>query len=87
LGDAASRRRPRLRCSGGHVHWNWGNNQFRKLILNAIVWTAALTSRLTEFPPAKSRSMTCSKITTTDPRDFNEKQRPPSSDARRMNGK
>ena len=27
-------------CSGGHVHWNWGNNQFRKLILNAVVWTA-----------------------------------------------
>lgn len=27
-------------CSGGHVHWNWGNDQFRKLILNAIVWTA-----------------------------------------------
>ena len=26
--------------SGGHVHWNWGNDQFRKLILNAIVWTA-----------------------------------------------
>lgn len=29
-------------CSGGHVHWNWGNNQFRKLFLNAIVWTAGL---------------------------------------------
>ncbi len=28
--------------SGGHVHWNWGNNQFRKLVLNAIVWTAGL---------------------------------------------
>jgi len=28
--------------SGGHVHWNWGNNQFRKLFLNAIVWTAGL---------------------------------------------
>ncbi|WLD10243.1 DUF1080 domain-containing protein [Planctellipticum variicoloris] len=27
-------------CSGGHVHWNWGNDQFRKLILNAIVWTS-----------------------------------------------
>lgn len=27
-------------CSGGHVHWNWGHDQFRKLILNAIVWTA-----------------------------------------------
>ena len=26
--------------SGGHVHWNWGNDQFRKLVLNAIVWTA-----------------------------------------------
>lgn len=29
-------------CTGGHVHWNWGNDQFRKLILNAIVWTAKL---------------------------------------------
>ena len=26
--------------SGGHFHWNWGNNNFRKLVLNAIVWTA-----------------------------------------------
>src|SRR5262249_3077824 len=23
-------------CTGGHVHWNWGNDNFRKLILNAI---------------------------------------------------
>jgi type 1 glutamine amidotransferase len=29
-------------CSGGHVHWNWGNDQFRKLFLNAAVWTAGL---------------------------------------------
>ncbi len=29
-------------CSGGHVHWNWGNDQFRKLILNAIVWTSGV---------------------------------------------
>jgi type 1 glutamine amidotransferase len=28
--------------SGGHDHWNWGNDQFRKLMLNAIVWTAGL---------------------------------------------
>jgi type 1 glutamine amidotransferase len=27
-------------CTGGHVHWNWGHDQFRKLILNAIAWTA-----------------------------------------------
>lgn len=26
--------------SGGHVHWNWGNPDFRKLVLNAIVWAA-----------------------------------------------
>jgi hypothetical protein len=24
------------------MHWNWGHNQFRKLFLNAIVWTAGL---------------------------------------------
>lgn len=29
-------------CTGGHVHWNWGNDQFRQLFLNAIVWTAGL---------------------------------------------
>lgn len=26
--------------TGGHVHWNWGNDDFRKLVLNAIVWAA-----------------------------------------------
>lgn len=26
--------------TGGHVHWNWGNREFRTLVLNAIVWTA-----------------------------------------------
>ncbi len=28
--------------TGGHVHWNWGNEQFRRLILNAIVWSAGV---------------------------------------------
>lgn len=28
--------------TGGHFHWNWGNNNFRKLVLNAIAWTAHL---------------------------------------------
>ncbi|MDP7277626.1 MAG: ThuA domain-containing protein [Planctomycetaceae bacterium] len=32
--------------TGGHNHWNWGHDQFRKLVLNAIVWTAKL-----EVPP------------------------------------
>lgn len=26
--------------TGGHFHWNWGNDDFRTLVLNAIVWTA-----------------------------------------------
>ena len=28
--------------SGGHYHSNWANDDFRKLMLNAIVWTAKL---------------------------------------------
>ncbi len=26
--------------TGGHFHWNWGDANFRRLVLNAIVWTA-----------------------------------------------
>ena len=26
--------------TGGHVHWNWGDDNFRKLVLNAIAWIA-----------------------------------------------
>lgn len=26
--------------TGGHFHWNWTNPNFRKLVLNAIVWCA-----------------------------------------------
>ncbi|MEX0867280.1 MAG: family 16 glycoside hydrolase [Pirellulales bacterium] len=26
--------------TGGHFHWNWGHDQFRKVVLNAITWTA-----------------------------------------------
>lgn len=64
-------------CSGGHVHWNWGNNQFRKLILNAIVWTAGA-----DVP---SDGVPAGTVTIDDllqnhdepvPADFNEKQRP-----------
>ncbi len=29
-------------CTGGHVHWNWSEDNFRKTILNAIVWTAGI---------------------------------------------
>lgn len=26
--------------TGGHDHWNWGHDEFRKVVLNAIVWCA-----------------------------------------------
>ncbi len=26
--------------TGGHFHWNWGDENFRKIVLNGIVWTA-----------------------------------------------
>lgn len=29
-------------CTGGHFHWNWGQDDYRKCILNAIVWIAKL---------------------------------------------
>ena len=28
--------------TGGHLHRNWGHDDFRKLVLNAIVWLAKL---------------------------------------------
>ncbi|MDQ3330358.1 MAG: DUF1080 domain-containing protein [Planctomycetota bacterium] len=28
--------------TGGHFHWNWGHDEFRQLVLNAIVWSAGL---------------------------------------------
>ncbi|MEX1010874.1 MAG: ThuA domain-containing protein [Balneolaceae bacterium] len=26
--------------TGGHYHWNWGADSFRRLVANAIIWTA-----------------------------------------------
>ena len=60
-------------CSGGHVHWNWGNDQFRKLMLNAIVWTSG-----TDVPAG---GVNAGKVTVDDlltnhdepiPADFNK---------------
>lgn len=28
--------------TGGHFHWNWGDDNFRKVMLNGIAWTAKL---------------------------------------------
>lgn len=64
-------------CSGGHDHWNWGNPQFRKLMLNAIVWTAGVDVPADGVPAGK--------VTVDDllqnhdepiPADFDTKHRP-----------
>lgn len=37
--------------TGGHFHRNWGNDNFRKVVLSAILWTAHL-----EVPPGGASS-------------------------------
>ena len=39
--------------TGGHIHWNWGNDGFRTLVLNGIAWTARV-----EVPPGGVPSKT-----------------------------
>ncbi|MFK7739985.1 MAG: family 16 glycoside hydrolase [Planctomycetota bacterium] len=39
--------------TGGHVHWNWAQDDVRKLVLNAIVWAAGI-----EVPAAGVASAT-----------------------------
>ncbi|HKD37631.1 MAG TPA: hypothetical protein VKB78_12555, partial [Pirellulales bacterium] len=46
LGGRTPRRRPGYGFTGGHFHHNWGNDDYRKLMLNAIVWCAKA-----EVPP------------------------------------
>ena len=29
--------------TGGHLHWNWAHDDFRKIVMNAIVWCAQLS--------------------------------------------
>ena len=44
--------------TGGHFHWNWAHESYRRLILNSIVWVAG-----TEVPPGGVR---------LEPRPLNE---------------
>jgi type 1 glutamine amidotransferase len=58
--------------TGGHDHWNWGNDDFRKLVLNAICWAAKV-----DVPPegVPSRSLGLDdllvNIDKVVPKDFN----------------
>jgi type 1 glutamine amidotransferase len=58
--------------TGGHVHWNWADPNFRKLVLNAIAWCAKA-----EVPPdgvrneAKTLAEMEANIDEDPPADFN----------------
>ena len=58
--------------TGGHFHWNWGHDQFRKLMLNAIAWTAKVEVPEEGVP---SKSLTVKDLMANQdfevPRDFN----------------
>jgi len=45
--------------TGAHFHWNWGNDNFRKLVLNAIVWATHV-----DVPPGgvPSRPLTVEEL-------------------------
>lgn len=51
--------------TGGHFHRNWGNDNFRTLVLNAIVWTAH-----GEVPETGVRSQTLSEADLDANQDF-----------------
>lgn len=45
--------------TGGHFHWNWGDDNFRRLMLNAICWTAhvAVPENGVEDEPVSRRQL------------------------------
>ena len=49
--------------TGGHFHRNWGDPNFRKLVLNAILWTAGL-----DVPPSGDRQRGDCRGTQAEPR-------------------
>lgn len=61
--------------TGGHTHWNWSDPNFRKIVLNAIVWCAKA-----EVPPngVTDRPITLADLETDHdekpPADFDREQ-------------
>jgi type 1 glutamine amidotransferase len=56
--------------TGGHVHWNWADPNFRKLVLNAIAWCAKV-----EVPP---EGVSEAPVTLAD-MESNHDERPPAN--------
>jgi len=59
--------------TGGHYHWNWGNRNFRKLVLNAITWSAH--AKVPESG-VTSRDLTVSDLQANQDYDVPEKFNP-----------
>ena len=57
--------------TGGHDHWNWGNDNFRKLVLNAIAWTAGVEVPKDGVP---SKTPTLKKLQENQDYPVNEKR-------------
>src|SRR5262245_33793956 len=62
--------------TGGHDHWNWGDPNFRKLVLNAIVWCAhgEIPANGVESPPVTMRLLEANMDPKNKPANFNREQ-------------
>jgi type 1 glutamine amidotransferase len=70
--------------TGGHWHWNWGHDEFRKLVLNAVVWTAGL-----DVPeggvPSKTPTLQELELNIDEPQPANFNRRKVEQDLERFN--
>jgi type 1 glutamine amidotransferase len=53
-------------CTGAHFHANWANDDFRRLMLNALAWTAGLDVPTTGFASTVSEADLAANL---DPKD------------------
>lgn len=59
--------------TGGHDHWNWGDPNFRKIMLNAIVWCARgeVPKNGVESPPVTLAALEANMDPKNKPANFN----------------
>jgi putative membrane-bound dehydrogenase-like protein len=76
--------------TGGHDHWNWGDPNFRKLVLNAIVWCAhgEVPANGVESPTVTMKALEANMDPKNKPKGFDrekmrEKLKIPDADAAR----
>jgi hypothetical protein len=58
--------------TGGHSHWNWAHNDFRKLVLNALVWITGAEVP-TEGVPSKTPTIEELQASLDEPKPENWK--------------